>query len=158
MELCMEKKKRRKTALLQLMRVFFIINPGEVTNQRGFSYYWRRAVLELENTCLWQSMWCVVNFVPFLPRFVLFDHFIISSVISMWLFLNGLLDVVLLRLMTSPSQNITKQHPVPREALHLLTRWNFITVFSGYCPAKPRSKDQRGIFIWREDRRTSCWV
>lgn len=34
-ELCMAMKKRRKTALLQLMHVFFIINPGEVTNQRG---------------------------------------------------------------------------------------------------------------------------
>lgn len=34
-ELCLEKKKRRKTALLQLMDFFFIINPGEVTNQRG---------------------------------------------------------------------------------------------------------------------------
>lgn len=72
----MEKKKRRKTALLQLMHVFFIINQGEVTNQRGF--HTTGAMLYLNQKHVpptEQVVWGNLFF--FFSRFVLCDHLLL---------------------------------------------------------------------------------
>lgn len=75
-ELCMEEKKRRKPALLQLMHVFFIINLGEVTNQRGSHPTGAMLHLDPKHVLLTEHVMCGNHFFDHLLLVLLAcDHF-----------------------------------------------------------------------------------
>lgn len=79
------------------MDFFFIINPGEVTNQRGSHTTGAMLYLNQKHESLTEHVVCgIFLFVCFIWSFI------ISSIsrIYMWAFLNGLIDVVLLSVMT----------------------------------------------------------